>query len=460
MRVFLGAALAAFASLARAEPVQRDFLLETYRELIETDTAQPAGDTTVAARAMARRLLDAGFDPGDVQVIEPYPRRGNLVARLRGTGEMKPVLLLAHLDVVPASREDWSDNLDPYKLTERDGYFYGRGTLDDKAMGAIFVANLVRMKREGFRGKRDVILALTADEEGGPHNGVEWLLDHRRDAIDAELALNEGGQGTWIDGKPFIHGVQVSEKVYQSFAFEATSAGGHSSLPGKENAIYDLAGALERLALLELPVRITGSTRRYFAAIGGAEGAGGFADALAAVGRGDPSEAQLARLSSVPRFNAQLRTTCVATRVEGGHADNALPARARAIVNCRLLPTEKPAFVKAELERVAGDKVKVTALNEAGSSPPADIDSPAMRTIERVSQSMWPGVPVVPTMTTGATDGAQLLRAGVAVYGTNGIFMERGENRLHGRDERVPVKSFFEGAEYLDRLVRELAAGR
>lgn len=455
------AVFVATAALARAEagPGAPPGLLGIYRELVEIDTMQPAGDTTVAARAMAKHLLDAGFDAADVQVVEPHAHRGNLVARLRGAGRRKPLLLVAHLDVVPARKEDWSDGLDPTKLTERDGYFYGRGTIDDKAMGAIFVASLARMKREGFQPNRDIILALTADEEAGDHNGVDWLIEHRRGLIDAELALNEGGMGTWRDGVAYMQGVQVSEKMYQSYALEATSAGGHSSLPEHENAIYDLAGALERVAALEFPAHVTEATRRYFAAIGATE-TGSLVPSIGAVARGTPTDLDLRVVSTVPRFNAQLRTTCVATRLEGGHADNALPARARAVVNCRLLPGEDPAFIRAELQKAAGGRVKVAAMNEAHPSPPADLESPAMKTIERVSQAMWPGVPVVPLMSAGATDGAALRNAGIAVYGVSGIFLEHGENRMHGRDERVPVNSFFQGAEFLDRLVRELAQGQ
>ncbi|HSS28329.1 MAG TPA: M20/M25/M40 family metallo-hydrolase, partial [Usitatibacter sp.] len=349
---FCALALLIAATFARAiEPVRPAALagadrklLAIYRELVEIDTMQPAGDTTVAARAMAKHLLDAGFDATDVQVLEPFPHRGNLVARLRGTGELKPLLLLAHLDVVPARKEDWSDNLDPTKLTERDGYFYGRGAIDDKAMGAIFVASLAQMKREGFRPKRDIILALTADEEAGEHNGVDWLVEHRRNLIDAELALNEGGMGTWRDGVAYMQGVQVSEKMYQSYALEATSAGGHSSLPERDNAIYELAHALDGVAVLEFPAHLTDATRRYFGAIGATE-VGSLVPAIGAVARGTPTDIELRAVSTIPRFNAQLRTTCVATRLEGGHADNALPARARAVVNCRLLPGEEPAFV-------------------------------------------------------------------------------------------------------------------
>ena len=455
LAILLAGPLTAFAQGLSPD---RQLTLDIYRELIEIRTVHPDGDNSAAARAMAKRLLDAGFDAKDVEVIEPALLKGNLVARYRGTGGLKPILLLAHIDVVEAKKEDWSDGLDPFKLTERDGYYYGRGTLDDKAMAAIFVANLIRYKREGYRPKRDLILALTADEEGGTHNGVAWLLKSRRDAIEAELGLNEGGGGTMREGKPFTHNVQVSEKMFLTFDFEATNAGGHSSIPQKDNAIYDLAGALDRLAKLQLPARLSLVTRLYFAKLGNIE-TGELAEAIIAVVENRASASQLQRVSDVPRYNAQLRTTCVATRLEGGHADNALPQRARATVNCRLLPGEKPEFVHAELQRVAGDRVAVKPRGNVRVSDPSDPQSPAMRTIQRVSESMWPGTPVIPVMSTGATDGSRLRNADIPVYGVSGLFVEYGEVRIHGRDERVAVKSFFEGADYLYRLVKALGSG-
>jgi len=463
MRLYILAAAALVGLSPAAAPAQalaagEQRLRDIYRELIEIRTVHPDGDNTAAARAMARRLIDTGFDAKDVEVIEPAPLKGNLVARYRGSGEMKPLLLLAHIDVVEAKKEDWSDGLDPFKLTEKDGYYYARGSIDDKSMAAIFVANLIRLKEEGFRPKRDIIVALTADEEGGPSNGVEWLLANRRALIDAELALNEGGSGQWKDGKPHTHAIQVGEKIYQSFALVATNPGGHSSIPERTNAIYDVAGALERLSAYRFPARLSTVTRAYFARIATGE-TGAMGEAVAAVAAGRATEEQLDRVSTVPRFNAQLRTTCVATQLEGGHAENALPQRARAVVNCRILPGDDPAAIARELRRIAGERVSVTALQPAIPSGPADTESPAMRTIERVSQSMWPGVPVVPVMSTGATDGLRLRNAGIPTYGTSGIFTERGENRLHGRDERVPVRSLYDGAEYLYRLTKALAAG-
>ena len=446
------------AGLAQDLTPHQRLTRDIYRELVEIRTVHPDGDNTAAARAMARRLLDAGFDPKDVEVIEPAPLKGNLVARYRGTGEMKPILLLAHIDVVEAKKEDWSDGLDPFKLTERDGYFFGRGVIDDKAMAAIFVANLIRYKREGFRPKRDLIVALTADEEGGSHNGVAWLLKNRRDAIDAELGLNEGGGGQYRGGKPYLHGVQVSEKVPKSYYFEAVNPGGHSSVPEKDNAIYDLAAALDRLSRLQLPTRMNYVMRLNAAKLTEIE-SGEMSKALAAVARGDASEEQVRLVSTVPRYNAQLRTTCVATMLEGGHAANALPQKARATVTCRLLPGEKPEFVQEELQRVAGERVKVIATRSFfNPSDPSDPDSPVMKTIREVSESMWPGVAVVPVMSTGATDGSRLRNAEIPVYGVSGLFVEFGENRLHGRDERLGVKSFYEGSEFLYRLVKALGS--
>ena len=365
----LAASLANLAFAAGLSPHQQ-LTLDIYRELIEIRTVHPDGDNTAAARAMARRLLEAGFDPKDVEIVEPAPLKGNLVARLRGTEELKPVLLLAHIDVVEARAEDWSGGLDPFRLTEKDGYYYGRGTLDDKAMAAAFVANLIRYRAEGFRPKRDLIVALTADEEGGTHNGVAWLLRNRRGLIEAEFALNEGGGGTLRDGRPYLHGVQVSEKMYLSFDFEATHAGGHSSVPVRENAIYDLAAALAGLARLELPARVGYVARSYFSSLAHIE-EGALAEALAAIAANRADERQLRLVSDVPRYNAQLRTTCVATRLEGGHAENALPQRARAVVNCRLLPGEDPEFVLKELQRTAGGKVAVKARgNPRRAKPP------------------------------------------------------------------------------------------
>ena len=457
-RLALAAAgLAASLAFAQANP-REQLARDIYRELVEIRTVHPDGDNTAAARAMQKRLLDAGFDPKDVQVIEPAPLKGNLVARLRGTGELKPILLLAHIDVVEAKKEDWSDGLDPFRLTERDGFFYGRGTIDDKGMAAIYVANLIRLKREGPMLKRDVIVALTADEEGGPVNGVHHLIEGHRALIDAELAINEGADGQLVEGVPRLLGVQVAEKSYQSFELEATNPGGHSSLPRADNAIYDLAAALERLSHFQFPARL-GYVPRTLAlrSVRYETGERGRALLAIAESRETPEDVRIA--SASPSFNAQFRTTCVATRLEGGHADNALPQRARATVNCRLLPDEKPAFVLAELQRVAGVSVTVKAMNPVTPKEETDPRGPVIKAIDRVALSLWPTAEVLPVMSSGATDGSQLRAIGIPVYGVSGLFVPRGEYRLHGRDERVPVKSFYEGLEFQYRLVRTLGDG-
>ncbi len=442
---------AAAAQTAPHEALARDI----YRELIEIRTVHPDGDNTAAARAMHKRLLDAGFDPADVEVIEPAPLKGNLVARLRGSGELKPILLLAHIDVVEAKQEDWSDGLDPFRLTERDGFFYGRGTMDDKGMAAIFVANLIRLKRGGPKLRRDVIVALTADEEGGTHNGVQHLIDHRRALIDAEYAFNEGAEGQLVDGRPRILGVQVAEKSYQSFELEATNSGGHSSLPRRDNAIYDLAGALERIARLEFPASL-GVVPRMLARQSVPFETGERAAALLAIAEHKETPEHLRIISTVPEFNAQLRTTCVATRLEGGHADNALPQRAKATVNCRLLPDEKPAFVLQQLQQAAGERVAVKPKNDVVARPMTDPAGTVMKAIDRVGGSVWPTVETLPIMSAGATDGSRLRAIGIPVYGAMGLFQARGEVRIHGRDERLPVKSFYQGLEFHYRLLRDL----
>jgi acetylornithine deacetylase/succinyl-diaminopimelate desuccinylase-like protein len=452
---FIALALAALPAQAQD---QRPLTREIYKELVEIRTVHPDGDNTAAAKAMAHRLLDAGFDAADVQVLEPAPLKGNLVARYRGTGKQAPLLLLAHIDVVEAKREDWSDGLDPFKLTEKDGFFYGRGVVDDKAMAASFVAAFIRYKREGYKPRRDLILALTADEEGGAHNGVEWLLAKHRALIDAEFALNEGGGGEMRGGKPFQQHVQVSEKMYLSFDFEATNAGGHSSQPRKDNAIYDLAGALERLSRLELPVHLNDVTRAFFSSVS-AEASGALAKSLGAIAEGRAGEEDYRLASANAYYNAQLRTTCVATRLEGGHADNALPQRARATVNCRLMPGEDPAAVLRALQGAAGERVTVQARGNPRLSEPSDARAPAVAAIRQVSQAMWPGVPVLPVMGSGATDGSRLRNAGIPTYGVSGLFIEQGDLREHGRDERVPVKSLFDSAEFLYRLVKTLGSG-
>jgi acetylornithine deacetylase/succinyl-diaminopimelate desuccinylase-like protein len=451
-------AQAASLTLNTHQQLARDI----YKELVEINTTDtPAGDNTKAAEAMAARLRAAGFPAADVQVLTPAPRKGNLVARYRGSASAKkPILLLAHLDVVTALKSDWSDDLDPFVFTERDGYYYGRGTSDDKAMAAIWIANFIRMKQEGFVPERDLIVALTADEEGGQHNGVEWLLANHRGVIDAAYALNEGGGGYLKNGKPFSHNVQAAEKVYYDFSFESRNKGGHSSRPVRDNAIYRLSAALGRLASFEFPVRLNEVTRGYFEALAKVETGQTAAD-MRALARNPNDTAAGRRLSAHPVYNATMRTTCVATLLEGGHAPNALPQLAKANVNCRVLPDHDIADVRATLVRIAADTaVHVSPTPERRGGPPSPLTDEVMRPVERLTQQMWPGIPVVPVMATGATDGWFLRAAGIPTYGVSGLFGDMDDSRAHGRDERMLVKSFFDGQEFLYRLVKELSGRR
>jgi acetylornithine deacetylase/succinyl-diaminopimelate desuccinylase-like protein len=432
-------------------------LFPIYKELVEINTVDPAGDNTRAAEAMAARLRAAGFPAADVQVLAPQPGKGNLVARLRGTGKRRPLLLLAHLDVVEARREDWST--DPFTLLEKDGYFYGRGTGDDKAMAAIWIATLIRLRQEGYRPDRDLIVALTADEETGPANGVHWLLENHRDLIDAELAVNEGGRGQIKDGRYLANGVQASEKVYESFRLEVTNPGGHSSLPRKDNAIYRLAAGLGRLAAFDFPVQLGEVTRAYFERMASIA-PGPEADDMKAVLRTPPDADALARLSRSPYHNALMRTTCVATRLEGGHADNALPQMARATVNCRILPGTPAGEVQARLAKLAADDgITITSLAPAKPSPPSPLQRDIMGPVEEVTRELWPGVPVLPMMGTGATDSLYLRQVGIRAYGVSGLFSDVDDNRAHGRDERMGVRQLYEGREFLYRLVKRLSSG-
>jgi len=451
-----GASPSPDAQPATLAPHQR-LLREIYQELVEINTTNSVGDNTKAAETMARRLLAAGFPAADVQVLAPAPRKGNLVARLHGTGARRPLLLLAHLDVVEASREDWS--VEPFTLLERDGYFYGRGTSDDKAMAAVFVANLIRFRQERFVPDRDIIVALTADEEGGGHNGVAWLLANHRALIDAELAVNEGGGGAIKNGVYLSNNLQASEKIVQSYRLEVKNPGGHSSLPVKDNAISQLAGGLARLGEFDFPVRLDEVNRTFFertaAIVPGALG-----DDMRAIAGGSRDPQVVARLAGAgPVFNSRLRTTCVATRLEGGHATNALPQTARAVVNCRVMPGDSEDEVRRTLVGVlANDKITVTPLNQFFPSPASPLTRDVMRAVEAVTAAMWPGVPVVPTMSTGATDSRFLRTAGIAAYGTSGMFGDIDDIRAHGRDERMLVRSLYEGQDYLYRLARALAS--
>jgi len=433
----------------------RQLVRSIYAELIGSNTSYTTGQTTPAAEAMAKRFLDAGFPREDVVVAGAAPHKGNVVVRYRGTGKAKPLLLLAHLDVVEAKREDWS--VDPFTLLEKDGFFYGRGTGDDKAQAAIWVANLIRYKQEGFRPSRDLIVALTADEEGGgPYSGVDWLLKNRRDLIDAEMCLNEGGWGEIRGGKRLVNLIQVGEKHSATYRLEVKNPGGHSSMPVKENAIYRLADALHRLAGYEFEAKLNDVTRNYLETLAGLESEP-TASQLRQAAAGDAAAIRAVSDAS-PAWNAVVRTTCVATGLDGGHAVNALPQTAGARVNCRVLPGQTPEEVQAILTRVvADDKVTVSITDAHGGSPMSPLRDDVLAATKGLTTQMWPGVVTLPYMVMGGTDGRLLRQAGIPTYGVQGIFFDTSDIRFHGRDERVGVREFYEGQEFLYRLVKDLA---
>jgi acetylornithine deacetylase/succinyl-diaminopimelate desuccinylase-like protein len=459
--LLFAAALLAPAAYPQSLTPEQKSLRDIYQELVEINTTDSVGDTTKAAHAMAARLKGAGFADTDMQVIVPTggPKKGNLVARLKGSGAKKPLLLLAHLDVVEAKREDWER--EPFKLIEENGYFYARGASDDKAMAAMFVANMIRMKREGFTPNRDIILALTADEEIIPSkfSGIEYLLKNHRPLIDAALALNEGGSGL-IDksGKYLYHGIQAGEKVFQTYRLEVTNPGGHSARPSKDNAIYHLADGLSRLGRFDFPFKLNAVTRAYFERTSQLE-SGQVAADMKAITRDAPDQQAVARLTDLPAYGSLMRTTCVATMLDAGHATNALPQRARAVVNCRILPGESVDEVQETLVRVlADDKIRITPDGLPVLSPVPPLTPELMRPVEQISAQMWPGIPVIPTMLAPATDGRFLNNAGIPTYGISGIFRDADGSGIHGLNERIRVKSLYEGHEFLNRLVKALAS--
>jgi acetylornithine deacetylase/succinyl-diaminopimelate desuccinylase-like protein len=434
---------------------------EIFKQLVEINTTDSAGSTTVAAEAMAKRVRDAGYPAADVQVLGPNARKGNLVARLRGTGAHKPILLLGHLDVVEARREDWT--MDPFQFIEKDGYFYGRGTLDIKGGDTILMVNMIRLKQEGYKPDRDIILALTADEEGGDSNGVAWLLANHRELIDAEYSVNvDAGDFEMENGKKKAIGIEASEKLYRDFELKVTSPGGHSSLPTGENAIYELAEGLVRLEHYQFPFELNDVTRAYFARtaeiVGGEEGAD-----MKAILRTPPDEAAIARLSRIPFYNARMRTTCVATMLDAGHARNALPGTARGNVNCRVLPGHSTGEIQATLERILDDpRVKVSPVFSLGAGTDANLPTPlradVMGALEKVSAQMWPGVPVIPMMDAGASDSSLTRAAGIPSYGVPGFFYDINDDRSHGRDERMIVSCFYEGVGFYYRFLKALTS--
>jgi acetylornithine deacetylase/succinyl-diaminopimelate desuccinylase-like protein len=453
---------------AQSQDQTRQLARGILKQLIEINTTDSVGNVTTAAEAMAKRLRDGGFAEGDVKVAGPNERKKNLVVRFRGTGKRKPILFIGHLDVVEALRSDWTT--DPFEFIEKDGYFYGRGTEDMKEGDAILVTNFIRLKKGGFLPDRDLIVALTADEEGGSFNGVDWLVKEHRDWIDSEYCINlDGGEFEKDKDKRLLAGIQASEKVYVDFQFESLNPGGHSSVPSPDNAIYHLAGALSRLQSFSFPLRINEITRNYFERTASLA-TGAVSSDMKAVAKQPPDAAAVQRLSEVPYYNSLLHTTCVATMLSGGHAANALPQTARANVNCRIFPGEDPQEVLKTLERIANDpKVKVSVVPQMGPDgkvvpvvpvPPSPLLPEVTQAMEKTLGAVWPGVPLVATMSTGATDGRITRIAGIPTYGISCMFFDVNDNREHGKDERVGVQDFYDGVEFNYKLIKELASPR
>jgi acetylornithine deacetylase/succinyl-diaminopimelate desuccinylase-like protein len=458
--------LGANGAAAQAPSEHQRLAYEIFKQLIEINTTDSTGNVTTASEAMAKRLREAGFEERDIQIAGPRDHKKNLVVRYRGVGTRKPVLFIGHLDVVEARREDWTT--DPFQFVERDGHFYGRGAEDMKSGDALLVASFMRLKKEGYVPDRDLILALTADEEGGTANGVDWLLKTHRDWIEAEYCINlDGGEFEKNKDKRLLAGLQAGEKVYVDYQFESLNPGGHSSIPSRDNAIYHLAAALGRLQDFSFPVNMNEITLNYFLKTA-ALSSGQTAEDMRAVAKAPPDPAAVARLSQVPYFNSLLHTTCVATMLTGGHAPNALPQMARANVNCRIIPGEDPQAVRNTLERVAADpKVSVTIVPVKAADgslipqvavPPSPLPPEVIQAEEKTVHAFWPGLPVVPTMSTGASDGRYLRVAGIPTYGIACMFFELDDNRAHGKDERVGVKEFYEGVDVSYLLVKNLSS--
>jgi len=453
-----------------ADEAEIKLATDIFKQLTEINTTDSVGSTTIAAEAMAKRLRDAGFPAEDVVLMGPNPRNGNMVARLHGTGAQKPVLLIGHLDVVEAKRSDWTT--DPFQFIEKDGYYYGRGTQDMKDGDAIMMAALIRMKQEGYKPDRDIILALTADEEGGAFNGVDWLLKNHRNLVDAELVLNHDGGGVYVEnGKPLVFTVDASEKLYADFQLSSLNRGGHSSIPTPDNAIYHLADALGRIEHYSFPFELNAVTRAELEGL-----AKGYppekAALVKAVLKDPPDQEAVAKLSAEdPILNSTMRTTCVATRLAAGHANNALPQTATANVNCRIFPGHSPEQIRQELVKVVADpKVTVSYVQTDGSIaptapvepqiPPVALSEGVMKPLREVVAEFWPGLPVAPDMATGASDSRYTNAAGMPSYGISGIAIDSNDVRAHGKDERLPVQSFDTGVQFYYRYLKALAGGK
>jgi acetylornithine deacetylase/succinyl-diaminopimelate desuccinylase-like protein len=459
--------LATVPAFAQIDDSTKQMSHDILKELIEINSTDSVGSVTAAAEAMAKRLRDAGFPESDVQVLGPNDRKKNMVARLRGTGKHKPVLLIGHLDVVEARREDWTT--DPFKFVEQEGFYYGRGTQDMKAGDAIMVTTLIRMKKEGYKPDRDIILALTADEEGGKSNGVDWLLKNHRDLIDGEFVLNHDGGGiTTENGKPIMMDVDATEKLYADYQLTVTNPGGHSSLPVPDNAIYHLANALVRLEHYEFPIDLNTVTRAYYERMAKVE-KGQRAEDMKAILKDPPDQAAIERLSKDAIDHSKMRTTCVATRLDAGHANNALPQMAKANVNCRIAPGHSSEDIRLKLVEILADpKISVMYVANNGdvtehgltrqSYPPPPLRQDVFQPLEKVVNEMWPGLPVIPTMSTGASDGVYTNAAGLPTYSVSGLAIDRNDQRAHGKDERIGVESYYKGVDFYYRFLKAVTA--
>jgi acetylornithine deacetylase/succinyl-diaminopimelate desuccinylase-like protein len=460
-RAFASVIAALMATSAMAQDIRPDQarFRALYKELVETNTTLSSGSCTLAAERMAAHLKAAGYPDGDLHLFTApdHPKEGGLVAVLPGSDpKAKAILLLAHIDVVEARREDWTR--DPFQFIEEGGYFYGRGTSDMKAQAAAWVDTLVRLKEEGFKHARTIKMALTCGEETSTaFNGASWLATHERQLIDAEFALNEGGGGRLDDkGKPLALTIQAGEKFPQNYQLEVTNPGGHSSRPTRNNAIYHLAGGLLKIQAYEFPIQTTDATIEFFrkmaSQVGGEMGA-----AMTAFAKNPQDAHAIAVLSADPGYNGILHTTCIPTLLSGGHANNAQPQRADANINCRIFPGATVEQVRDKLEALVADpEMKVTIADKRSevTKVPPPLTPQIMKPVEQVSAKIWPGVPVVPTLLAGATDGAFLTPAGIPTYGLSGMFGDPDGNGAHGLNERLRVSSVYKGRDFLYEVVK------
>jgi acetylornithine deacetylase/succinyl-diaminopimelate desuccinylase-like protein len=455
---------------AQGLPAQdRPLAREIFKQLIETNSTDSVGSVTAAATEVRDRLLAAGFSPADVVLLGPNERKMNVVITYRGKAgsTLKPILAICHLDVVEANKSDWSPDTPPFTFTEKDGFFYGRGTQDIKEGDAALVYTLIRMKREGYVPDREIRVVLTADEEGGKSNGVDWLIKNHPELMQAEFVINPDAGGVYSEhGKPTVLDVEATEKTYADFHIVATNKGGHSSLPTPDNAIYEVADALVKLQNAPFPVELNNVTRAEFAAIAKTQ-TGQLAEDMKAVASGSGDSQGIARLSAIPEWNSTLRTTCVATMMTAGHAPNALPQRAQANVNCRILPGHSGEETRQTLIKLFDDPaLKVEFVTDAGmvmgkgdermSAPPPPVNKTVSGALTKVVGELWPGLAIVPTMEPGASDSIYTVAAGIPSYGLNGFAIDADDVRAHGMNERLGVESYYKGVEFTYLFMKAL----